>query len=141
MCPTETDSSGSPSENPPSENPPSANSPSAGRESETSSTSPRRRAARILKGGAITFAVVGTGIAAWMADKWLRYPSMEASQFDFSAPLWPAATLFVLVATAAGVALLWQAARRSESGEDLFAQRHRRSLQEAGRRRSDEDDD
>lgn len=136
MCPTETDSSGSASGNSTPEN-----SSSAGRESEPPASSPRRRAARILKGGAVTFAIIGTGIAVWMADKWLRYPSMEASQFDFSAPLWPAATLFVLVATAAGVALLWQAARRSESGEDLFAQRHRRSLQEAGRRRSDEDDD
>ena len=131
MCPTETDSSGSSSGAPAPDD--------AG--AEPRENPPRRRAARILKGGAITFAVIGTGITVWMADKWLRYPSMEASQFDFSAPLWPAATLFVLVATAAGVALLWQAARRSESGEDLFAQRHRRSLQEAGRRRSDEDDD
>lgn len=102
-------------------------------------TTPRReRAARILKAGAAVFAVIGTGIAGWMADKWIRYPSMEASQFDFSAPLWPAATLFVVAATAAGVALLWQAARRSESGEDLFAQRHRRSMQEAGRDVSDD---
>jgi len=103
------------------------------------STPRRERAARILKAGAAVFAVIGTGIAGWMADKWIRYPSMEASQFDFSAPLWPAATLFVVAATAAGVALLWQAARRSEAGEDLFAQRHRRRMQEAGREVSEDE--
>ena len=95
----------------------------------------RSRAAWILKAGAIVFAVLGTAMAGWMADKWIRYPHMQASQFDFSAPLWPAATLFVLVATGAGVALLWKAARRSEAGEDLFAQRHRHSLKEVRRRR------
>jgi uncharacterized membrane protein len=71
-------------------------------------------------------------MAAWMTDKWIRYPGMQATQFDFSAPLWPAATIFVVLATAAGVMLLWKAAQRAESGEDLFAQRHRRGIDEAG---------
>ncbi len=102
---------------------------------ETDASPTRSRAAWILKAGAIVFAVLGTAMAGWMADKWIRYPQMQASQFDFSAPLWPAATLFVLVATGAGVALLWKAARRSEAGEDLFAQRHRHSLKEVRRRR------
>jgi len=71
-------------------------------------------------------------MAGWLADKWVRYPGQQATQFDFSAPLWPAATIFVVVATLAGVGLLWTAAQRAESGEDLFAQRHRRSIDEAG---------
>ena len=112
---------------------PSGAAPSGAAEADAAPT--RSRAARILKAGAIVFAVLGTAMAGWMADKWIRYPQMQASQFDFSAPLWPAATLFVLVATGAGVALLWKAARRSEAGEDLFAQRHRHSLKEVRRRR------
>ena len=112
---------------------PSGAAPSGAAEADAAPT--RSRAARILKAGAIVFAVLGTAMAGWMADKWIRYPQMQASQFDFSAPLWPAATLFVLIATGAGVALLWKAARRSEAGEDLFAQRHRHSLKEVRRRR------
>ena len=93
--------------------------------------------ARVLKGGAAVFALLGSIMATWMADKWIDDPGMKASQFDFSAPLWPAATVFVVLATAAGVTLLWHAARRAESGEDLFAQRHRRGLEEAKRSETD----
>jgi len=65
-------------------------------------------------------------MTAWSLDKWIRFPEARATQFGFQAPLWPAFTLFVLVATSVGVLLLWTAARRVEEGEDLFAQRHRR---------------
>lgn len=65
-------------------------------------------------------------MAAWGLDKWIRYPEARASQFGFEAPLWPAFTLFVLLATAVVVGLFWTASGRVADGEDLFAQRHRR---------------
>jgi hypothetical protein len=91
----------------------------------TDSSSPTS-AARLLKGAALVFSILGGGMAAWGIDKWVRYPEARASQFGFEAPLWPAFTLFVLAATAVGVRLLWIAAGRVEDGEDLFAERHRR---------------
>lgn len=89
--------------------------------------------ARLLRGAALTFALLGGGMAAWGLDKWFRYPGARASQFGFEAPLWPAFTIFVVLATVVCVALLWKAAGRVDEGEDLFAQRHRR-------RRSDRND-
>ena len=83
-------------------------------------------AVRLLKGAALVFAVLGGGMAAWGLDKWLRYPEARASQFGFEAPLWPAFTVFVAVATTVGVLLLWTAAGRVDEGENLFRQRHRR---------------
>ncbi len=83
-------------------------------------------AARVLRAGALGFLLVGSGIAAWLGVQWVEHPGIRASQFGFEAPLWPAALVFVLVATAAGVALLWRASKRVARGEDLFAQRHRR---------------
>jgi hypothetical protein len=80
----------------------------------------------LLRGAALIYALIGGGMAAWGLDKWIRYPEARASQFGFEAPLWPAFTLFVLVATAVGVRLLWIASGRVADGEDLFAQRHRR---------------
>jgi type VI protein secretion system component VasK len=82
--------------------------------------------ARLLKGGAITFAVLGTAFVVWVLDKWRQMPEARASQFGFEAPLWPALALFVIVSTGAAVGMLWRASRRVEAGEDLFAQRHRR---------------
>ncbi|MFO8098789.1 MAG: ABC transporter permease [Salinibacter sp.] len=82
--------------------------------------------ARLLKGGAVTFAVLGTAFVVWVLDKWRQMPEARASQFGFEAPLWPALAVFVIVSTLAAVGMLWRAARRVESGEDLFAQRHRR---------------
>jgi xanthine/uracil permease len=79
-----------------------------------------------LKSGAVVFAAIGGSMAAWGLDKWVHQPQARASQFGFEAPLWPAFTLFVVVATIVGVGLLWSAAGRVEAGEDLFAQRHRR---------------
>lgn len=83
-------------------------------------------AARLLKGAALTIALLGAGMAAWGIDKWIRYPEIRARQFGLQAPLWPAFTIFVLVATAVIVWLLWTTAWRVEQGEDLFAHRHRR---------------
>jgi hypothetical protein len=83
-------------------------------------------AARVLYAGAALFVFIGGGIAAWIAEQWAAHPEARATQFGFEAPLWPAALLFVLVATAAGVGLLWNAAQRVRDGEDLFEQRHRR---------------
>lgn len=82
--------------------------------------------ARLLKGGAVVFALLGGGFVAWVLDKWWQMPEARASQFGFQAPLWPALAVFTVVATVAAVGLLWRAARRVEDGEDLFAQRHRR---------------
>lgn len=73
---------------------------------------------------------MGFGIIAWCVKQWIAHPEMQASQLGNSAPYWPALILFVLVSVAAGVALLWRAAQRLEAGEDLFAQRHRKSLKE-----------
>ena len=56
----------------------------------------------------------------------MEHPEIQATQFGFAAPLWPAALVFVVVATIAGIGLLRVAARRVQNGEDLFAQRHRR---------------
>jgi hypothetical protein len=88
--------------------------------------------ARLLKAAAAIVAVLGGGMAAWGLDKWFRYPEARASQFGFEAPLWPAFVGFVVLATVVMGALFWRAARRVESGENLFAQRHRdrRSLEE-----------
>lgn len=83
--------------------------------------------ARLLKAAALLFALVGGGMTAWGLDKWIRFPEARASQFGFQAPLWPAFTIFVVFATGVVILLFWRAARRVEEGEDLFAQRHRRS--------------
>lgn len=81
---------------------------------------------RLLKGGAALFAILGLVFAGWALDTWWDYPNLRASQFGFEAPLWPALVVFVVVATAAGVFLLWRTAQRVERGEDLFEKRHRR---------------
>lgn len=82
--------------------------------------------ARLLKGAAVGFAVLGLSFIAWIGDKWVDFPEARATQFGFEAPLWPALGGFVLLATAAVVALFWTAAGRVEAGEDLFGQRHRK---------------
>jgi hypothetical protein len=83
-------------------------------------------AARLLKGAALLFAVLGLSFVAWIGDKWIDFPEARATQFGFEAPLWPALGGFVLLATAAVVLLFWTAAGRVEDGEDLFRQRHRK---------------
>ena len=87
-------------------------------------------AVRLLKIAALVFAVVGGSMSAWGVDKWIHQPQARASQFGFEAPLWPAFTLFVLVATVVVVGLFWTAAERVADGEDLFAQRHRQPPQD-----------
>jgi len=82
--------------------------------------------ARLLKSAALVVAVLGSGMAAWGLDKWIRYPEARASQFGFEAPLWPAFVGFAVVGTGVMVALFWGAAARIEGGDDLFAKRHRR---------------
>jgi len=96
--------------------------------------SSKQTVVRLLKGAALTFAVLGGGMTAWGLDKWVRYPEAQASQFGFEAPLWPAFAVFVAGATAVGVVLLWTAAGRVEEGEDLFRQRHRRRPSDSGDR-------
>jgi len=88
--------------------------------------SPNTYAVCLLKAAALVFAVIGGSMAAWGADKWIHQPQMRASQFGFEAPLWPAFTLFVVLATVVIVGLFWTAAGRVADGENLFAQRHRR---------------
>jgi len=85
-----------------------------------------KAATRLLKGAALLFAAIGGSMSAWGLDKWIRYPEMQASQFEMDAPLWSAFTLFVLFATVIVVWFLWRTAGRVEQGEDLFSQRHRR---------------
>ena len=82
--------------------------------------------ARLLKGGAGLSLLIGLTVAAWLVDKAIRYPAVQASQFGYSAPLWIPTRLFVLLCTGASTYVFWRAARRAEAGEDLFAQRHRR---------------
>lgn len=89
-----------------------------------------RNAVSLLKGGALLFCLIGFGIIAWCVKQWVEHPEMQASQLGNTAPYWPALIVFVLVSVAAGVGLLWRAAQRLEAGEDLFAQRHRKSLKE-----------
>lgn len=84
------------------------------------------RAVYLLRGGAAVFGLIGLSISIWLIDKAIEHPEIQASQFDFEAPLWIPAIIFVVVATTAGIAVLLKAARRVESGEDLFAQRHRK---------------
>lgn len=94
--------------------------------------------ARLLRGAAVLTTLLGLGIAAWLADKAVRFPEVRAAQFDASAPLWLPFLLFVLACTGLMAYVFVRAARRIESGEDLFALRHRRrpSSDEAA---SDED--
>ena len=84
----------------------------------------------LLKGGAVVYFFIGAGITAWIIDKAINQPEIQASQFGFEAPLWIPSALFVVVSMVAGVALLWRAAQRVEAGENLFKQRHRRSARE-----------
>lgn len=80
----------------------------------------------LLRAGAATFILIGGAITVWLVDKAIRYPDIQASQFDNTAPLWIPTILFVVVCTAAGAYVLFRAARRVDQGDDLFAQRHRR---------------
>jgi hypothetical protein len=91
-------------------------------------------APRLLRGAALLFAVLGGAFLVWVGNQWIEYPEMRASQFGFQAPLWPALGAFVLVAVGAVVALFWTAADRVETGEDLFAQRHRRRASDSSNR-------
>lgn len=82
--------------------------------------------ARLLKGAAVLFAVLGVSFLIWVVDTWMEHPETRATQFGFEAPLWPALGGFVLLAIVAVGTLFWKAAQRVESGQDLFDQRHRR---------------
>lgn len=81
--------------------------------------------ARLLKGAAVVFLLLGGTMVTWGLDKWIRYPETRASQFGFEAPLWPAFVGFTIFGTAIAVGVFWSTARRIEAGEDLFKQRHR----------------
>lgn len=87
-------------------------------------------AAHLLRGASALFAVLGLSFLVWVWNQWAEHPEMRASQFGFEAPLWPALGGFVLIAIAAVVGLFWSAAHRVETGENLFAQRHRRQSSE-----------
>jgi ATP/ADP translocase len=80
----------------------------------------------LLRTGAVTFILIGGAITVWLLDKAIRYPDIQASQFENTAPLWTPTILFVVVCTAAGSYILFRAAQRVDQGDDLFAQRHRR---------------
>lgn len=80
----------------------------------------------LLRTGAATFILIGGAITVWLLDKAIRYPDIQASQFDNTAPLWAPTILFVVACTAAGSYVLFRAAQRVDRGDDLFAQRHRR---------------
>lgn len=93
-------------------------------------------AVRILRIGMGVFALLGSGIALWITNQWIEHPEIRATQFGFEAPLWPAALVFVVAATIAGIGLLHTAAQRVRSGENLFDQRHRRHPTDAERESS-----
>jgi hypothetical protein len=82
--------------------------------------------ARLLKGAAVLFAVLGASFLVWIVDTWMEHPETQATQFGFEAPLWPALGGFVLLAIGAVGSLFWTAAERVEAGDDLFGHRHRR---------------
>lgn len=84
------------------------------------------RPATLLRTGAAVFVLIGGAITVWLVDKAIQHPEIQASQFDYSAPLWVPAILFIVACTAAGTYLLVRAAQRVDRGEDLFAQRHRK---------------
>jgi len=94
-------------------------------------------AVRVLRIGMGMFTLLGGGIALWITNQWIEHPEIRATQFGFEAPLWPAALVFVVVSTIAGIGLLRTASQRVRDGEDLFDQRHRRRPSDAEHERSD----
>ena len=80
----------------------------------------------LLRTGAAAFVLIGSAITVWLVDKALRYPEIQARQFDNTAPLWTPTILFVVACTTAGAYVLVRAAWRVDKGDDLFDQRHRR---------------
>lgn len=69
---------------------------------------------------------LGLLIVAWLVDKAVRYPEVQASQLGSVAPFWVPFAVFVACGAALIAGLFWRAARRVEDGENLFAKRHRR---------------
>ena len=82
--------------------------------------------ARLLKGAAVGVVTLGLLIVAWLVDKAVRYPEVQASQLGSVAPFWVPFAVFVACGAALIAGLFWRAARRVEDGENLFAKRHRR---------------
>jgi len=87
-----------------------------------------RTHARLLKGAAVGVVTLGLLIVAWLVDKAVRYPEVQASQLGSVAPFWVPFAVFVACGAALIAGLFWRAARRVEDGENLFAKRHRRRL-------------
>lgn len=94
--------------------------------SESAPGTDRLTPARLLKGAAVLAVVLGLLLVAWLVDKAVRYPQIQASQFGAVAPLWVPFAFFVTLCVALIAGLFWRGAQRVERGEDLFAQRHRR---------------
>ena len=67
--------------------------------------------------------MVGLAITAWLVDKAIRYPQIQARQLDAEAPLWLPMIFFVAVSTVAAGYLFTRAARRMEAGEDPPSER------------------
>jgi type VI protein secretion system component VasK len=82
--------------------------------------------ARLLKGAAVLAVGLGLAIVAWLIDKAVRYPEVQATQLGSVAPFWVPFAIFIAICVALIARLFWRAARRVEDGEDLFVQRHRR---------------
>ncbi len=82
--------------------------------------------ARLLRGAALAFVLLGVVIVTWLVDKAIRYPSVRAAQGAAKAPLWIPFILAVTAGTGVIAYLFVRAARRVEQGEDLFGRRHRR---------------
>ncbi|NBC16471.1 MAG: ABC transporter permease [Bacteroidetes bacterium] len=73
--------------------------------------------------------LLGLGLIAWLVDKAIRFPFIQARQFGSfgeRVPLWIPLILFVLLFIGAATYLFWRAAQRVKAGEDLVEQRHRR---------------
>ncbi|HET6566919.1 MAG TPA: ABC transporter permease [Rhodothermales bacterium] len=84
----------------------------------------------LLKGAAAVIGLVGLSIAVWLADKAIHHPEIHASQLGHMAPLWIPMMVFVAGCTGVIVLLFLRTARRVEAGDDLFARRHRRRVQD-----------
>jgi hypothetical protein len=95
----------------------------------------RTRRSRLLKAGLTFAALVGAVLSVWLLDKAIRFPEIQARQFGRfgdRVPLWIPFLLFVVASFAGICYVIWRAKQRVDSGEDLYAQRHRKRPGEPG---------
>jgi hypothetical protein len=95
----------------------------------SASSTARTRRSRLLKAGLTFAALVGAVLVVWLLDKAIRFPEIQARQFGRfgdRVPLWIPFLLFVVASFAGICYVIWRAKQRVDTGEDLYAQRHRK---------------